>query len=196
MQILRPCFLSVCALLFLFVSGSQGRAESAAPDSPFLPGNAPAPDAHAGSNEPFQLVGIGVVGDKVSVCIYDAAEKRSRWIAVGQHLGDLEVVSCDVEAEKSVIRIGKESKTLTLPKPTVSAAASAPAAAGADASATSTTATATVAVAANATEEDQAREARMFVTDLLEIGMQQRKAYEEAQRKAAEETEKPPTAAN
>ena len=31
----------------------------------------------------------------------------------------------------------------------------------------------------------QEREARMLVSDLLEIGMQQRKAYEEAARKAA-----------
>jgi hypothetical protein len=30
----------------------------------------------------------------------------------------------------------------------------------------------------------QEREARMLVSDLLEIGMQQRKAYEEAQKKA------------
>lgn len=32
------------------------------------------------------------------------------------------------------------------------------------------------------------REARMLVSDLLEIGMQQRKAYEEAQRKASAES--------
>ena len=32
--------------------------------------------------------------------------------------------------------------------------------------------------------EKQAREARMLLSDLLDIGMQQRKAYEEAMRKA------------
>jgi hypothetical protein len=44
----------------------------------------------------------------------------------------------------------------------------------------------------------QETEARMLVSDLLEIGMAQRKAYEEAQRKAAESTPNPaaaPTAA-
>lgn len=36
--------------------------------------------------------------------------------------------------------------------------------------------------------EEKEREARMLVSDLLEIGMQQRKAYEEAQKKKAAET--------
>jgi len=38
-------------------------------------------------------------------------------------------------------------------------------------------------------------EARMLVSDLLEIGMAQRKAYEEAQRKAAEGNANPPAPA-
>jgi hypothetical protein len=40
------------------------------------------------------------------------------------------------------------------------------------------------------TPAEAEREARMLVSDLLEIGMQQRKAYEEAQRKAALEATK------
>jgi len=36
------------------------------------------------------------------------------------------------------------------------------------------------------TQAKQETEARMLVSDLLEIGMAQRRAYEEAQRKAAE----------
>ena len=47
-----------------------------------------------------------------------------------------------------------------------------------------------------ATPESQAKaetEARMLVSDLLEIGMAQRKAYEEAQRKAAEGNAQPTT---
>jgi hypothetical protein len=55
-----------------------------------------------------------------------------------------------------------------------------PAATSAAAPADSAPATATA-----ATEDDQAREARMLVTDLLDIGMQQRKAYEDAQKQAA-----------
>jgi hypothetical protein len=38
------------------------------------------------------------------------------------------------------------------------------------------------------TQQKQEMEARMLVSDLLEIGMAQRRAYEEAQRKAAEST--------
>ena len=44
---------------------------------------------------------------------------------------------------------------------------------------------ATVAPRVAVTNEEKATEARMLVSDLLEIGMVQRKAYEEAQRRAA-----------
>jgi hypothetical protein len=53
------------------------------------------------------------------------------------------------------------------------------------------------ATAAPATPESQAKaetEARMLVSDLLEIGMAQRKAYEEAQRRAAKGENTPPAA--
>jgi hypothetical protein len=40
--------------------------------------------------------------------------------------------------------------------------------------------------AATATPEQEQREARMLVSDLLEIGVQQRKAYQDAKQKAAE----------
>jgi hypothetical protein len=52
---------------------------------------------------------------------------------------------------------------------------------------------------APATPESQAKaetEARMLVSDLLEIGMAQRKAYEEAQRRAAEGNAQPATTQN
>lgn len=48
---------------------------------------------------------------------------------------------------------------------------------------------------APATPESQVKaetEARMLVSDLLEIGMAQRKAYEEAQKRAAEGNATPP----
>lgn len=52
-----------------------------------------------------------------------------------------------------------------------------------------------IAAAPNATPEKLAqdqREARMLVSDLLEIGVQQRKAYQEAKMKAAPGTPPPP----
>lgn len=45
------------------------------------------------------------------------------------------------------------------------------------------------------TQQKQETEARMLVSDLLEIGMAQRKAYEEAQRKASSGEATPPAAA-
>ncbi len=158
-----------------------------------MPANPTATDPRSRSNEPYQLSAIGVVEGKTYVSIYDAAEKRSRWIAVGGKLGDLQVVSCDVDAEQAVIRVGGQLKTLALPKAAVSTAA---AAMGPETATTPAPALATadnpVAADKALTDEEQAREARMLVSDLLEIGMQQRKAYEDAQRKAAEQPAKSP----
>jgi hypothetical protein len=176
--------------LLALTCGGVVRAQTPPPESPFLPPNPAVSASHAQSSEPYQLSAIGVVGDKTFVSIYEAAEKRSRWVAVGDRLGDLQVVSCDIEGERAVVTIAGETRTLTLPKPAVTtAAAGAPAApvAGLPANAPSAApAEGAPAAAATATsEEDQAREARMLVSDLLEIGMQQRKAYEEAQKQAA-----------
>ena len=179
--------------LLASAAGFLANAESAVPDSPFLSASPTATDPHARSNEPYQLSAIGVVEGKTYVSIYDAAEKRSRWIAVGGRLGDLQVVSCDIDAEQAVIRAGGQLKTLTLPKAAVTTAA---ASAGAETAATGAPAAATAgnsdAATTALTDEEKAREARMLVSDLLEIGMQQRKAYEDAQRKAAEQPAKSP----
>jgi hypothetical protein len=184
-----PVFVTVAA-----VAGDPAdRPQTALPDSPFLTSNAPASGLPAGADEPFQLTGISVVGDKTFVSIYDAAEKHSLWITVGTSVGDIHVISCNVATEQSVVRIGEKLNVLTLRKPAVTAAAFAPlpAAPGTTADASPATAPA-AAVSPPVTEDDkEAREARMLVTDLLEIGMQQRKAYEEAQKKAAEAADKP-----
>jgi hypothetical protein len=180
--------LPVSGLFLACVCGGIVRAQTPPTESPFLPANPAVSASHAQSNEPYQLSAIGVVAGKTFVSIYETAEKRSRWIGVGDSLGELHVVSCDIEAEQAVVTIAGQTRTLTLPKPAVTTAASAPtspatgmpAATSAAAPADSAPATATA-----ATEDDQAREARMLVTDLLEIGMQQRKAYEDAQKQAA-----------
>lgn len=183
-------------LLSALAPGLHGRAETTLADSPFLPAKTETGDPRSASQEPFQLSAIGVVEGKTFVSIYEAAEKRSRWIAVGGSLGDLKIVSCDVDAEQAVVRIGGQLKTLTLPKPAVSAAAAAAPSPGGTAAGSAPAATEdnAAAVAPPATEEEQAREARMLVSDLLEIGMQQRKAYEDAQKKNAEQADKPPAA--
>lgn len=181
--------LLVTGSVLFAISGGPAQAQTSPAESPFLPVNPAVSASHAQSNEPYQLSAIGVVGAQTFVSIYETAEKRSRWIAVGASLGDLHVVSCDIEAEQAVVTVAGQTKTLTLPKPAVTTAATSPTpAATAPANSGDNPADGTAAATATAgSEEDQAREARMLVTDLLEIGMQQRKAYEEAQRKAAAE---------
>jgi hypothetical protein len=178
-----PVFITVAAI----AGETADRPQAAPPDSPFLTANAPASGQPAGPGEPFQLTGISVVGDKTFVSIFDAAERHSLWITVGESVGDIHVISCNVATEQSVVRIGEKLSVLTLRKPTVTAAAFAPMPDAAAASADASPATAASAAVSPPVAEDdkEAREARMLVTDLLEIGMQQRKAYEEAQKKAA-----------
>jgi hypothetical protein len=188
----RPLLLT--GSLFLVVGGGAARAQTPPAESPFLPANPAVSTSHAQSSEPYQLSAIGVIGEKTFVSIYETADKRSRWIPVGASLGDLHVVSCDIEAEQAVITVGGKTLTLTLPKPAVTAGAAAPAPADGTASAAASGNPGdNPAATAAASDEDKAREARMLVTDLLEIGMQQRKAYEDAQKKAAAESngEKP-----
>lgn len=179
-------FLAIGPLVALAGSGIA-YAQTPPAQSPFLPANPAVSASHAQSNEPYQLSAIGVVGEQTFVSIYETAEKRSRWIAVGGSLGDLHVVSCDIEAEQVVVVVGGKTLTLTLPKSAVSTAAAAPAPAAATPAMPVAGSAGSEAPAAPdvASDEDKAREARMLVTDLLEIGMQQRKAYEDAQKQAA-----------
>jgi hypothetical protein len=158
------------------------------------------------------------VGKKTYVSLYDVEKQRSRWIAVGETAAGIEVVSCDVKNDRALVRVGGQSKVLALRK-----SATAPAVAGgngmtvqADASAASIAASLTPpsavayagplpntpsavpppSTAPLAEQVYQEREARMLVSDLLEIGVEQRKAYE-AKKAAAEEAAKkdlPPAA--
>jgi len=191
MQALRRNFFPIFATMAVAAGAPVDRAQTALPDSPFLSSTAPGPQT--GSVEAFQLTGISVVGEKTFVSIYDAGEKHSLWIIVGESVGGIHVVSCDVATEQSVVRIGGQLKVLTLRKPAVTAAAFAPVPVGAEIAPIGLpTATGEAAVTPPLTEEDkEAREARMLVTDLLEIGAQQRKAYEEAQKKAAGQADNP-----
>lgn len=172
-----------------------GRAERAplATDSPFLSGPETArPGAAAAANAgPLQLAGITVIGQETLVTVVEGDKKRQRTIAVGAKGGDLEVLNCDAEKGIAVLKIGNETQTLTLRKPS---AKTGPQPTPAIAAGSNTPpAIPNVGPAGGVlppvkplvTKEEQEREARMLVSDLLEIGMRQRKAYEEEQRKAA-----------
>jgi len=162
-------------------------------ESPFLPagGTAAAPAESA----TLQLAGISVIEPQIYVLLVDTAnagKSRSRWLAVGAKVDDLAVLSCDVDKDEAVVRVGSEVKTLALRKAAGSKGGAIP---GLPSQSPPMPLVGPAGgimpqVAPLVTREEKEREARMLVSDLLEIGMRQRKAYEEAQRKAAEDAAK------
>jgi hypothetical protein len=178
----RPrLFLLLPAALALGVV-PRAPAQTALQDSPFVagPGSVTAPENLA--SETLQLSGISVVGKKTFVSIYDVEKKHSRWLAVGDKVDGVEVVSCDVKGDKAVVRVAKELKTLTLRPATIDAAGANQMSMAATQPDLGLPTAPVAAAAAGAPLTQQAideREARMMVSDLLEIGQQQRKAYEE-----------------
>jgi len=123
------------------------------------------------------------------------ADKRSIWVAVGQTVGEVTAVSFDPKTDEATIRANGKLLTLGLKK---SAVVTGPAA---RVPVSQPTVSATppkpqpVSIPpppANVQEEKET-EARMLVTDLLEIGQEQRRAYEEAQKQAAAKSGKSTT---
>jgi len=186
-MILRLQILS----LFLVAMG-PGIAEAQtvlAQDSPFLPPGVTSAEGDASGTAAFELDGASVTSGGTSVCIYDAREKHSHWIAVGEAEGRIKVVGYDAANDRAEVVIDGVAQALELRKvsevPFVQTASSAgnglspeapnrmrpPGMVGPD-------------QVARARSE---REARMFVTDLLDIGARQRKAHEEAEAKKAQQ---------
>lgn len=188
-----------------------GRAMAQTPltkDSPFLPGGS---QVVAGTgNENFEFTAVTTVGKKTYVNLFDSQAKKSRWISVGETVDGLSVLTYDAKREQVVARIGGAEKLLTLRQPKGVVYSTVPNVNAAmnfstpdsfvqkiqpppPASQPDTTAPALAVDPAKPaapvvapTIARQEEEARMLVSDLLEIGMAQRKAYEEAQKKAAE----------
>jgi len=158
-------------------------------ESPYLMvcATARAPDQSA----TLQLAVISVIAPQIYVLLVDTAnagKSRSRWIAVGAKVDDLEVLSCDVDKDEAVVRVGSDLKTLALRKPASAKTGAMPAAFASQSPPMPLVGPAGGAlpqVAPLVTREEKEREARMLVSDLLDISMRQRKAYEEAQRTAA-----------
>jgi hypothetical protein len=183
------------SLGFLYLAVLAGSApifaQPIASDSPFAPrGNAVSagPGATPGSHE---LVGVIATSKQTLVGITDKTTRKSLWIPVGRTVEGIEVLSCDPKQDQAVVRIGGETRTLvmqkgltqTMPAPSTTTVAM-PASPVRPQPGQPQPANATP---TNPKLAEQEREARMLVSDLLEIGMQQRKAYEEAQKKAAQQ---------
>lgn len=161
-------------------------------DSPFLPPpetvTAPDVDSAAG----YQLSGMTVVGTETLLSLTRESDKRSTWIAVGKTIGEITVVSYDATNDRAVIRIGGREHTLTLRKPNPGTASVSPLLPPDPANTGLSIQSSATAVAEPplvmpplSPQEEKEMEARMLVTDLLEIGQRQRKAYAEAKREAA-----------
>lgn len=164
-------------------------------NSPFMP-SAGAGGTGAAPGEAYELAGSSVQGSNVMVCVYERQAKRSQWIPVGGISDGIHVISYDASHDKAVVSIAGAIKELALRKATVASLGPSPVPRPAPPAselpaAPAQISSATPAPARSAVEEQ--REARMLVSDLLEIGVQQRKAYQEAKQKAASETPAAPT---
>jgi len=156
-------------------------AAAHASKSPFEPPGA-ADTPQAAQDSGAELVGVISTSKQTMVGINEKTTHHSLWIPVGQSVDGVQVISCDPVNNRAVVKIAGQTRTLAMHQ-----------------SPTSTTPASQVRfvpVVSNPpppapiqhvamTENEQKEtEARMLVSDLMEIGMQQRKAYEEAQRKA------------
>jgi len=139
--------------------------------------------AGAANAEPakFELTGVINLGSDALVCITHVADQRSHWLKPGQSAGGVTVVSHDPATKSTTIRHAGRELQLTLKERTVDTGnlsvyqASGP------------VASAGVALPVALTNDEKASEARMLVSDLLEIGMIQRKAYAEAKQQEVAE---------
>ncbi|MEO6003628.1 MAG: hypothetical protein ABIS43_10785 [Opitutus sp.] len=165
-------------------------AQAPIKESPFMPAASAAAPAKAGASA-YELAGMSVAGKATLLSIVRTSDKRSIWVPVGQTVGEITAVSYDAKTDQATIRADGKLLTLGLRKSAVVTGPAArpgttqPASGGPVLNPTpSRPAGQPVPLPANVQEEKET-EARMLVTDLLEIGQEQRRAYEEAQRKAA-----------
>lgn len=190
-----PLSTLLVATLCASSASLAAQAGSLPEQSPFLPPPTAAAPAAIDPAAGYHLSGMTVVGKDTLLSITREADKRSTWIPVGKTIGEITVVRYDAALDRAVIRVAGREHTLPMrqatvvsapasvspliPTPTVSAALPAP---GTDPAATP----ASVVMPPLSLQEEKEMEARMLVTDLLEIGQRQRQAYAEAQRQAAE----------
>ncbi len=210
-----PSRFLLCAALAGVLTGRAAEEAPLPKESPFMPTAGGA--VTVGASEAWEFAAVQTVEKKTSVYIYDRPSKKGRWIAVGDTADGIAVKSYDAARDLVAVRVGGVDKTLALRKASASNGAATPAPAAATAAAWNVPPPATAPAAAPVapptdtpaalptvpqppppapgTIAHQEQEARMLVSDLLEIGMVQRKAYEEAQKKAAAEKASRPVAA-
>ena len=180
----------------LGIAGSGFGQSSLVANSPFSPNGAASAGAGAPA-EAYELAGSSIEGSDMSVCIFERQAKHSQWIPVGGDVDGVRVVSYDPANDTAVVMIGGSRKELSMRKAAV--AVLNPPSSNRTPQVVSTPAPVSAPIAAAppeavGSEAREQREARMLVSYLLEIGIQQRKAYQEAKQKAAAAT--PPSPDN
>jgi hypothetical protein len=220
LRTLRPAFGLRLLVVAASGATFAGAAEKSAPlpkESPFRAAGAPAENTAPG--ETLEFAGVSSMGKTTHLIFHDKTTKKNRWVGIGETVDEISVLNYDARLEQAVVRVNGVQKILPLRKgtgPANAPHAATPVAANFAAPAplpapsiphtvSPNTTPATVQPAAPlpapapppagpATPETiakQEQEARMLVSDLLEIGMAQRKAYEEQQRRAAEQGAQP-----
>ncbi len=143
---------------------------------------APAPPADA----VLEFSGLMKLGSTTMVCITTLADKRTRWIKVGESSDGITVPPQEAPTHSVTVRHAGREVTLPFKQPTYDASALAESY-QLSALPAGPAPMAGVAPAVALTNEEKETEARMLVSDLLEIGMIQRKAYQEAKQREIEE---------
>lgn len=187
--------------------------------SPFLPPAGAGAPAAAAASETIEFAGVSSVGKRTDLIFHDKSAKKYHWIGLGETKEGIQVLTYDDRREQATIKLNGVQKVVTLRRGAKVVAGPAaplpvgilpPPAAPADPAVVFAPPAAPGEAPPAATmpppppEPDkpagppvpeaqlkQETEARMLVSDLLEIGMAQRRAYEEAQRKSAETTPPP-----
>jgi hypothetical protein len=184
----------VSAIFACLASAAFMNAQPTQNASPFMPpaGAATAIGDHEAKG--YELVGVTAAGDHTLLSIFRQSDQRSTWIPVGKTVAGITVVRYDPAKDEAVIHADEKDFTLTLRKAQIvsTEVALQPAAASPLLSPASLTATtmpgdpAVVKLPPMSAQEEKEMEARMLVSDLLEIGLRQRAAYQEVRRQAAQ----------
>lgn len=174
------------ALALLVVTGATAGAQA---NSPFASPGQPATSV-AAADADFEFTGVIAGSEKVLINLTRVRDRRSFWLSPGESVSGVSVESFAAETNQVTLRLGELTQTLSLKSsPKVGSFSG-----GGQFVAPPPLPVAAVAPRVAVTDEEKATEARMLVSDLLEIGMLQRQAYEEAQRTAVRET--PPASAD
>jgi hypothetical protein len=193
----RGTCVSALALLAALACAASSFGQTAlVASSPFAPAGGQAGAKAAGPAQDFELAGSSVQGSQVTICIFERQKKHSEWIPVGGDVSGIHVVSYDAAHDTAVVTISGARKELSMHKSAV-VSSNAPTNLRGPGATQPQQPTFPIASAipeapnTTAAGRDQ-REARMLVSDLLEIGVQQRKAFQDARQKAAAATPTPP----